>query len=136
VTFESCDKILFKIHRNNLKTHSEGFTPPDGTLSPNAEVVSLSERAQVLELLFQYMYPQRPPDLRKLDFKVLADVAEAVEKYQVYAAMEICNIRMEYASHLKISVTNPALTIETSELPIRSIHSRSCFTRPSTDILS
>jgi hypothetical protein len=95
VTFESCDRVLFKVHRNNLKTHSEGFAPPDGTLSPN-EVVSLSESAEVLELLFQYMYPQRNPDLKRVEFKVVADVAEAAEKYQVYAAMGFCNIYMEY----------------------------------------
>lgn len=94
VTFESCDKVLFKIHCKNLETHSEGFTLPDWTSLSN-EIVPLSESAEVLDLLFQYIYPQRPPDLKAVDFKTLAAVAEAVEKYQVFAAMEICNILME-----------------------------------------
>jgi len=100
VTFESCDKVLFKIHCKNLETHSEGFTLPDWTSLSN-EIVPLSESAEVLDLLFQYIYPQRPPDLKAVDFKTLAAVAEAVEKYQVFAAMEICNILMEasYPEH-------------------------------------
>jgi len=53
VTFESCDNVLFKVHRPNLITHSEGFSPPDGTTAMSSEEhVSLSESAEVLELLF------------------------------------------------------------------------------------
>jgi len=96
VTFESCDNVLFKVHRPNLITHSEGFSPPDGTTAMSSEEhVSLSESAEVLELLFQYMYPQRAPDLNKVEFGVLAALSEAAEKYQVYAAINICNIHIE-----------------------------------------
>lgn len=95
--FESCDNVLFKVHQHNLTTHSEGFTPPDGTTSTlSDEVVPLSESSIVLELLFKYMYPERTPDLKKVDFSILAKLAEAVEKYQVFGAMDICNTRMEY----------------------------------------
>jgi len=97
VTFESCDNVLFKVHLNNLKTHSEGFAPPDETSLSLAEVVNLTESADVLELLFQYIYPQRPPDMKTVNFGVFAGFAEAVEKYQVYAAMDVCNTRMEAA---------------------------------------
>lgn len=97
ITFESWDHVLFKIHSVNLRCTSEGFAPPDGTLKPdeNHEIVPLTEPAEVLDLLFQHMYPQPQPDLRKIKFEVLAQVAEAAEKYQVYSAMQICRIRME-----------------------------------------
>ncbi|KZP29131.1 hypothetical protein FIBSPDRAFT_851977 [Athelia psychrophila] len=100
VTFRSCDGILFRVHRNNLKTSSEGFSPPDGTSSQN-EIVPLTEDGATLDLLFQYIYPQRQPDLTKISFKQLAGLAEAAEKYQVYAAMEICHVRMSdaYSDH-------------------------------------
>jgi hypothetical protein len=64
------------------------------------EVVPLLESAIVLELLFKYMYPQRTPDLKKVEFTVLAKLAEAAEKYQVFGAMDICNTRMGYDSTL------------------------------------
>lgn len=95
--FKSCDEVLFKVHRKNLETHSEGFRPPEGTsASSYDESIPLVETSHVLELLFQYMYLQRPPDIKTIDFTILSGLAEAVEKYQVYSAMEICNIRMEY----------------------------------------
>ncbi|KZP16107.1 hypothetical protein FIBSPDRAFT_794853 [Athelia psychrophila] len=96
ITFRSCDGILFKVHRKNLESCSEGFSPPDGTIA-EAEVVSLTEDGATLELLFQYMYPQRHPDLRKIQFEQLAELSEAAEKYQVYTAMETCHDRMEEA---------------------------------------
>ncbi|KZP16110.1 hypothetical protein FIBSPDRAFT_958289 [Athelia psychrophila] len=102
ITFRSCDGILFKVHRKNLEVCSEGFSPPDGTIA-GAEAVSLTEDGATLELLFQYMYlgPQRHPDLKNIQFKQLAELAEAAEKYQVYLAMETCHDRMEdaYSQH-------------------------------------
>ncbi|KZP11905.1 hypothetical protein FIBSPDRAFT_799729 [Athelia psychrophila] len=102
VTFESSDHVLFLVHRKNLETHSEGFAPPAGTLAaPDQEIVELSESAAVLDLLFQFMYPQWPPDLKSISFKIFADLAEAAEKYQVYGAMFICNSLMKplYQDH-------------------------------------
>ncbi|KZP06300.1 hypothetical protein FIBSPDRAFT_805060 [Athelia psychrophila] len=100
ITFRSCDGILFKVHRKNLEVVSEGFSPPEGT-SSQSEIVPLTEDGATLNLLFQYMYPQRQPDLTKIDFKRSSELAEAAEKYQVYAAMASCNVRMElsYTEH-------------------------------------
>jgi hypothetical protein len=47
------------------------------------------------------MYPQRAPDLKTIKFKVMAGVAKAAEKYQVYAAMELCKHYMGYVSFSK-----------------------------------
>ncbi|KAF7976518.1 hypothetical protein HWV62_6335 [Athelia sp. TMB] len=100
VTFRSCDQILFKVHRINLALVSEGFAPPPGINSEH-KVVPLSENGGTLDLLFQYIYPQRQPDLSELDFKQLAELAEAAEKYQVFAAMTVCNIYMTYVASVK-----------------------------------
>lgn len=55
----------------------------------------MTENGKTLELLFQYMYPKRHPDLTKIDFKQLSELAEAAEKYQVYGTMDVCNTRMK-----------------------------------------
>ncbi|KZP29178.1 hypothetical protein FIBSPDRAFT_727934, partial [Athelia psychrophila] len=116
VTFRSCDRVLFRVHRKNLETSSEGFLPPDGTSSQN-ETVQLAEDGATLDLLFQYMYPQRQPDLTKVSFKQLAGLSEAAEKYHVYAAMEICQVRMSdaYSDH-SFEVMMYALTHGYSDL--------------------
>ncbi|KAJ7170782.1 hypothetical protein C8R43DRAFT_981034 [Mycena crocata] len=94
ISFRSRDHILFRVHIKNLETHSDGF-PPSAICAPGSnEVVDLSEPAETLELLFQYMYPQRQPDLNMIEFPLLADLSEAAEKYQVYSAMDICRIFM------------------------------------------
>ncbi|THU82873.1 hypothetical protein K435DRAFT_784454 [Dendrothele bispora CBS 962.96] len=60
----------------------------------SSEIVHLSESSAVLGLMFQYMYLQPQPDLRKVDFDVVKDLAEAVEKYCVYPAMGALNLQM------------------------------------------
>ena len=97
ITFKSCDEVLFKVYRKYLDAHSEGFGPPNGcTTVAEDEIVTLSETAQVLELVFQFMYPMRQPDLKKVDYTALVSLSETVEKYQVLSAMEVCKLRMEY----------------------------------------
>ncbi|KAH0581491.1 hypothetical protein H2248_011206 [Termitomyces sp. 'cryptogamus'] len=95
ITFKSSDHVLFGIHRKNLQTSTGVFPPAE--FSPDGEVVQLSEDAETLEILFQFVYPRRHPTLLETPFLILAKVSEAAEKYQVFAAMNICNIRMEQA---------------------------------------
>lgn len=59
------------------------------------EIVPLTESESTLELLFQFIYPQRHPDLLNLPFDILDSLAEAVEKYEVYPAMNIATVRMQ-----------------------------------------
>jgi len=59
------------------------------------EEVQLTETAEILELLFQYCYPRRGPSLNSLPLSTVKELAESVEKYQVYAALEPCKERME-----------------------------------------
>ncbi|KAG6834532.1 hypothetical protein H0H93_009113 [Arthromyces matolae] len=105
--FKSSDDIIFRIHRNNLET-SAGSFPSSGTVHREGDIVELTEDAPTLELLFQFVYPRRHPTLRAfsveqtldtdtIHFSLLERVAEAAEKYEVFAAMNICYIRMEEA---------------------------------------
>lgn len=64
------------------------------------EIVDLTEKASTLELLFQYMYRQPQPDLTEVPFENLAALAEAAEKYRVFAAMEVCKVHMKCAVKL------------------------------------
>ncbi|KAJ7612288.1 hypothetical protein FB45DRAFT_940249 [Roridomyces roridus] len=92
VVFQSCDDILFGIHRANLETNTEGFPPAE--FANTGEIIPLSESSSTLELLFQFIYPRRHPGLDDIAFEALAALAEAAEKYQVFSAMNICKIRM------------------------------------------
>lgn len=61
----------------------------------NDEVVHLTENAETIELLFQFIYPRCHPDLADTAIVVLEPFAEAAEKYEVFPAMNIV-VRMEY----------------------------------------
>lgn len=61
------------------------------------ELIPLSETTHTLDLLFQHVYPRSYPCLDGVGYEELAKLAEAAEKYQVYAAMEVCRIHMRYA---------------------------------------
>lgn len=93
VVFQSSDNFHFLVHRKNLETHTGGFPPSEfKTLN---EVVPLTEDAATLDLLFQFVYPQRTPDVNSMAFEAVAPLAEAVEKYEVFSAMYICNARLQ-----------------------------------------
>ncbi|KAK0457760.1 uncharacterized protein EV420DRAFT_1547224 [Desarmillaria tabescens] len=98
ITLASRDNVHFKVHRINLKMHSDIFADAEDISSstPNAisEVVSLTETASTLDLLLQYMYRQPPPDLSEIEFSRVADLAEAAEKYRVYFAIDACKRSM------------------------------------------
>lgn len=50
--------------------------------------------SEALSLFLQYIHHHRQPDLSRLSFKCLSQLAEAVEKYDVYSATEICKVQM------------------------------------------
>jgi hypothetical protein len=57
-----------------------------------SEVIPLTEAASILEILFQFCYPERHPDLEGMQFNDLMPLAVAAEKYMVFSAMHICSI--------------------------------------------
>jgi hypothetical protein len=93
VTFRSNDGVLFSVHKKNLEDHAGGFPPAE--FQTRDEVVPLTEDAEILDLLFQSIYPQRMPDVNSLPFETLASLAETAEKYQVFPLMYICSTRMK-----------------------------------------
>ncbi|GLB39468.1 putative golgi phosphoprotein 3 (GPP34) [Lyophyllum shimeji] len=60
------------------------------------EVIPLVESSDTLEVVLKYLYPERRSKLADgMEFKLLDSVAEAAEKYQVWAAMDVCLDRMK-----------------------------------------
>ncbi|KAJ6551899.1 hypothetical protein B0H19DRAFT_1264520 [Mycena capillaripes] len=99
LTFRSSDNVAFKVHRKNLAAHSGAFAAAAETTQPSdadKDEIQLQdpETAAVLDLLFQYMYPQPQPDLQRVNFRLLAALAETVEKYEVYSALPAVRTRM------------------------------------------
>ncbi|KAJ6535816.1 hypothetical protein DFH09DRAFT_1043115 [Mycena vulgaris] len=97
IIVSSSDAVLFKVHRKNLEVHSVAFADAERTTVPEdgAEFVALSETSDVLDLLFQYMYPQPQPDLEGVEFPLIAGLAEATEKYEVHAALGWTRMKMK-----------------------------------------
>ncbi|KAJ6501286.1 hypothetical protein DFH09DRAFT_1203029 [Mycena vulgaris] len=90
IIVSSSDAVFFKVHRKNLEVHSVVFADAERTTVPEdgAELVALSETSDVLDLLFQYIYPQPQPDLDGVDFPCLL-------KYEVHAALGWTRMKMK-----------------------------------------
>ncbi|KAF5346236.1 hypothetical protein D9758_011316 [Tetrapyrgos nigripes] len=101
VVFRSSDKVLFHVHQKHLEVCAEGFPLAKHTTPSQNEIIPLSEKSSTLELLFQFILPQRFPELDKLDFEQLMELANASEKYVVYSGQSTCALYMRgfLASH-------------------------------------
>ncbi|KAG6827211.1 hypothetical protein H0H92_012752 [Tricholoma furcatifolium] len=77
IRFQSFDGVVFRIHKINLNACTHGFSPPEHCTFH--EIVPLPEQSRILELLFQFIYPQPQPDLSTLPFDDLLMLAEAAE---------------------------------------------------------
>lgn len=97
VTLQSSDGVFFKVHRRNLAVCSGVFSGAEDVSTPSqGEIVHMLEHSTVLDLLLQFMYPQPQPELSKVDFQILAPLAEAAEKFEVFPAMVVCRFQMQY----------------------------------------
>jgi len=85
---KSSDGVLFRVHRCILDACGSNF--PERSSS---DVVVLPETSSTLDLLFQFIYPLRRPDLKPLEFDTVRLLTICAEQYNVYAARVIC---MEY----------------------------------------
>jgi len=94
ITLSSCDGMLFKFYRRNLEVHSGAFSGVEALVATPTEIVNLTETSEVVDILLQLMSPQDHPDLTSLDFRILAPLAEAIEKYQVFSALTACDLSM------------------------------------------
>ena len=80
-----------------MNTHGSAFPPPE--FETPDEIVWLTEDSATLELLFQFMYPQHPPELKNVDFVTVMSLAEAAEKYEVFFAIFACKTFIRYTLH-------------------------------------
>jgi hypothetical protein len=94
----SSDGVHFSLHRKYLEATTGAFPPME--IETRGEIVNLTEDAATLELLFQFVYPQRHPSLSDSPYEVVAPLAEAAEKYEAFTAMNICHIRMVFVYFL------------------------------------
>ncbi|KAG6835299.1 hypothetical protein H0H93_002991, partial [Arthromyces matolae] len=93
VVFRSSDGKLIHVHTGNLQFGSDAFPP---TIRPQKdEIVDLPEDFETLEVVFRFVYPKLLPDLEKVNFRLLYNVAEAVEKYEVHIGKKMCCIFMK-----------------------------------------
>ncbi|KIM36943.1 hypothetical protein M413DRAFT_424093 [Hebeloma cylindrosporum] len=103
VEVRSSDGFIFQLHRVVLGVTTGAF--PGSELDTGAEVVQLTEPANVLGIIFAFLYPKEHPDLHGEIFQVLSAVAEAAAKYEVFSAVHVCNERLvkflpEYAPEI------------------------------------
>lgn len=92
LTIQAADGVELRVHRKYLAATTGAF--PGAEFETNGEITHLTETSNVLGILFEFVYPRKHPDLREVDFETVAAVAEAAEKYEVFAAMNICQLRM------------------------------------------
>ncbi|KAF8875337.1 hypothetical protein CPB84DRAFT_1966756 [Gymnopilus junonius] len=92
ITIQSSDNVLFKLHIKYLVATSGIFLGSE--IETRGEVVHLEEQANVLEIVFQFIYPRVHPVLEGMEFELIKAIAEAVEKYQIFSAMFVCQTRL------------------------------------------
>jgi len=112
VVFQSSDGIQFHLHRKNLEANTGAFPGPEFQIQ--GEVTNLAEPASVLQILFKFLYPRRHPDLEDLDFSMVAEVAEAAEKYEVFPAINTCNTRLMYGFFFHLSLWHSPHNLKSS----------------------
>ncbi|KAF5358793.1 hypothetical protein D9758_008598 [Tetrapyrgos nigripes] len=95
VVFLSSDNVLFHVHQKHLEAYAEGFPLGQHTIPSQNEIIPLSEKSSTLEIVFQFMLPQSPPELDGLEFEQLMELANASEKYVVYFARRDCALYMK-----------------------------------------
>ncbi|KAG7091612.1 hypothetical protein E1B28_010631 [Marasmius oreades] len=92
ITLQSSDGIHFGAHKKNLEYFSEGFPPVEWTDEKTDEIVELSEKEIVLELLLRFMHNAALPILSKecsgWNINDLLAFIDAVEKYGVFIALQ------------------------------------------------
>ncbi|KDR67276.1 hypothetical protein GALMADRAFT_105931 [Galerina marginata CBS 339.88] len=92
IEVRSVDGFIFQLHRVVLAVSTGAF--PGSEMDTGGEIVQLMEPASVLGILFGFLYPKQHPDLQGERFEMLAAVAEAAGKYEVFSAEDACNERL------------------------------------------
>ncbi|KAF9495927.1 hypothetical protein BDN71DRAFT_806873 [Pleurotus eryngii] len=140
VNIKCSDGTSYGAHARNLEFHCDSFPLRsfDSDPDPNdlVEEIIVEEDGQTMALLCKFIHRQRQPDLETLDWPQFAKLAAAVEKYGVFAAMEVCKMKMSssiethpYDVHLYASAANyDSLSTKSLGLCMES-HPLECFIR-------
>ena len=89
----SSDGHRFGTHMTNLGEFTGSF--PLQITPGNGEEVQMPDLdSKALSLFLKYVHHHRQPDLSNVPFTIITELAEAVEKYDVYSATEICKVQM------------------------------------------
>lgn len=91
ITFRSIDGVLFTVHKKMLIRCGPGLLEDIESRIDSERRINLPEISSVLELLFQYVYPNFCPSL-DVAFDVVEALGNAGEKYGVvYAIIGCCS---------------------------------------------
>lgn len=94
VVVQSSDNILFRLHRKNIEAYAGAFPLQATSTIKDLPTIMVPEPASVLQMVFEYLRPQRYPNLDSMWGMRLSAFANAIEKYEVFAAMQLCVARM------------------------------------------
>ena len=96
ITIRSIDGVFLYLHRKNLQAVTHAFNASEflANSESSENVIALPERADILEIAFSFIYPNKHPKLRGLDVQRLIEIQDAVEKYKIYPAMHVCETRL------------------------------------------
>lgn len=103
---QSSDGVVFHLHRKNLQLHTDDTFPglhdsgSGPTASLNQNTILVTEPSSILDIVFRFMYPRRQPRIKVMDFQTILAVADAVEKYKFFAAMNLCEEALMWVSDL------------------------------------
>lgn len=97
ITIRSTDGVLLFLHRKNLQVITRALDAPEflAVSESDENVISLPERSDILQIVFSFIYANRHPNLRGLDLDRLLEIQDAVEKYQIFPAMHLCEMRLK-----------------------------------------
>ena len=93
ITLQSSDNILFMFYKKQLEACSGAFGGAEAFAATDGPVM-FTEPSEIVDLLLQLMSRQEHPDLWSIDFNTLDLLAEAVEKYEVFAYKQECKSLM------------------------------------------
>jgi len=92
---KSSDGVLFRVHWRILDACASNF--PDRS---NSDIVVLPETSTTLDLLFQFIYHLRRPDLKLQEFDTVRLLTISAEQYDVYSARITCKEYMRSGSRM------------------------------------
>lgn len=94
IILESSDRVRFGAHHADLAKMSPAF--PVELSSIEGDVMEMPEDSDVLSLMLHYIHCALPqPDVKSIPWNTFVSLADAVEKYMISSATQVCKLRFE-----------------------------------------